>query len=324
VVRALVKPKGKSTRVVIAGDYPEPSLAGGEALVRVALAGICSTDLEIARGYMDFTGVLGHEFVGTVVSGDERLIGQRVVADINCSCHRCETCRRGHTHHCPRRTVLGIAGRDGAFAEYVSVPARNCHVVPADISDRQAVFVEPLAAAAHVLDVRLLDAEMRVAVLGAGRLGLLVAQVLALHACRLDVIGRNPTTLALCRRWGLSAIAPSALTVERTYDTVVDCTGTPGGFRLAMRICRPCGTIILKSTYADPEAINLAPLVIDEIRVVGSRCGNFPRALSLLEQQQVNVDDLISQTYALKEGLAALDAATHPQNIKVLIRPEHG
>lgn len=302
-------------------DYADPQPAADEVLIRVDLAGICATDLEIARGYMQFRGVLGHEFVGTVVAGSAQLAGRRVVAEINCVCGRCDLCRGGLSKHCPNRTVVGIAGRDGAFARYLTVPQRNCHVVPAAISDQQAVFVEPLAAAAHVLDARPVDRDTRVTVLGAGRLGLLVAQVLALKQCDLQVVDRNRRSLSLCEQWGLRTTPVDDLAPSADQDVVVDCTGSPEGLRLAVALCRPCGTIILKSTYADPAALDLAPAVVNELSIIGSRCGPFPAALQLLEQRRVDVDSLVSAVYPLERGVEALAAASRPENVKILLRP---
>lgn len=320
-MQALVIPADQPRRIAFVPEYADPSAAADEVLVRVHLAGICATDLEIMRGYMQFAGVPGHEFVGTVMAGVADLVGRRVVAEINCGCGQCALCRRGLGNHCRKRTVLGIAGRDGAFAEYLTIPARNCHVVPDNVTDEQAVFVEPLAAAAHVLDAERIEAGRRAAVLGSGRLGLLVAQVLAGTGCSLDVIGRNPRTLALGEKLGLRMTTVEQTRPAGQYDCVVECTGAPAGLELALGLCRPCGTIVLKSTYAEPCAVDLAPIVINEIRVVGSRCGAFEPALRLLAEGKVNVDVLISGVYPLAEGVAALAAAERPENIKVLLRP---
>ncbi len=327
-MRALVVPVGNPRAVAVREDYPTPQPGPDEVLIRVLLAGVCATDLEIVRGYLRFAGVPGHEFVGVVLDGPPALHGRRVVADINCPCGACDACRAGQGRHCPHRTVLGIAGRDGAFAELLTVPAANCHVVPEEVSDDAAVFAEPLAAAAHVLDAVTLTPQTRVAVLGTGRLGLLVAQVLR-AACQaappgpgaVHVIGRNPRTLALCRTWGLEAVALRDLPPQAAYDVVVECTGAPGGLRLALRLTRPQGTIVLKSTYAEPEPVDLAPLVIHEQRLVGSRCGTLPQALDLLRHRAVDVASLVTATYALREGAAALAAAADPAHVKVLIRP---
>lgn len=320
-MQALIVPPQEPHNVQFVRDHPEPQPAHGEVLIRVRLAGICSTDIEITRGYMQFTGILGHEFVGTVERGPDDLIGQRVVADINCPCGQCDLCGRGLGNHCPNRTVLGIADRNGAFADLLTIPVANCHIVPDTISDQQAVFVEPLAAAAHILDAHPIDRDTRVAVLGTGRLGLLVTQVLALEAGRLTVIGRNPRTLALCRRRGLETVSIDQLTPSPDYDVVVECTGSPGGLQLAMRLCRPCGTIVLKSTYAGSAGVNVSPITVDELHVVGNRCGNFPRALELLEKNRVDVDELASEIYPLEQGGAAIKAAARPESIKVLLEP---
>ncbi len=332
---ALVLTNDSAQRVRLPTDYPIPSPPPGEVLIRVNLAGICATDLELTRGYMAFTGVLGHEFVGIVTAGPPELAGRRVVGDINCPCGTCAMCRRGLALHCPNRTVLGIAGRDGAFAEFLALPATNCHVVPDAVPDEAAVFVEPLAAAARVLDALqeagLTDGDGRVrpdahiALIGTGRLGLLTAQVLATEPCRLDVIGRNPRTLALCRQWGLSTAALREIADDpqhvAAYDAVVECSGSPDGLQLALKLCRPCGLIVLKSTYAGAQPVDLAPAVVNEVRIIGSRCGDFDRALHLLERGQVQVAPLISQEYPLRDGVAALAAAAEPENIKVLLRP---
>jgi len=310
-LQTLVVTDKPSRAIRVEPSYPDPQPGAEEVKVRVHLAGICATDLEIARGYMQFAGVPGHEFVGTVVVGDAAWVGRRVVAEINCVCL---------TNHCRRRTVLGIAGRDGAFAEYLVVPARNCHEVPDGVTDQQAVFVEPLAAAVHVLDA-LPPQRARVAVLGSGRLGLLVAQVLARQDGRLEVIGRNPRTLAVCSRHAIEARHVDDIVPAGEHDCVVDCTGAPEGLALAMKLCRPCGMIVLKSTCAEPAAIDLAPAVVNELHIVGNRCGSFPPALQLLAEHRIEVDGLVSAVYPLEQGAAALEAAARPDHIKVLLRP---
>lgn len=321
---ALVATGDATQPVRLERDLPVPEPRYGELIVQVNLAGVCATDLEILRGYMHFSGVLGHEFVGTVVAGPPAWYGKRVVGEINCPCGDCEACQRGLGNHCPHRTVLGIAGRDGVFAEFAQLPVANCHAVPDDMPDDVAVFVEPVAAAAHVLDELPADAratELRAAVLGTGRLGLLTAQVLRRAVAELDVIGRNPRTLELARAFGLCALPTAEVPRGPQYDFVVDCTGTPEGLRLALELCRPRGTLVLKSTYAGAAAVNLAPVVVNEIRVLGSRCGEFPRALELLRSGRVRVTELISGVFALADGLAALKAARKPGNVKILLRP---
>ncbi len=301
-------------------DYPDPSPAPDECLVQVHLAGICSTDLEIARGYMRFTGVLGHEMVGTVVAGPAPWIGQRVVSEINCVCGKCDMCRSGLTTHCRSRTVMGISGRDGCFADLVALPVRNLHAVPDTISDEAAVFVEPLAAAYQVVKQCPIDARMHVAVVGSGRLGLLVAQVLATMGCTLTVVGRNPRTLEFCEKRQIRSISVAELVPRNDQDVVVECSGAPDGMRIALGLVRPRGTIVLKSTYADTGSLNLAPVVIDEVKVMGSRCGPFPDAIDALARNQIDVSLMIARTYKFERGLDALDAAGAPTNIKVLMR----
>ncbi len=320
-MRAVVVDRSRPGGIRFAADRPAPRAAGGEALIRVDAAGICATDLEIAQGYMGFEGIPGHEFVGTVLAGPNALVGRRVVGEINCPCHACETCRSGLANHCPNRTVLGILGRDGAFAEQLTLPVANCHVVPEDLSDAAAVFVEPLAAAAHVLDEFEPAAATRVALLGPGRLGVLVARVLATTPCRLTVFGRDGLRLARLRREGFVCIDVAGLRPAAEYDVVVDCTGSPEGMRLGLSLCRPRGILVLKSTYARPEAIDLAPLVINEIRLVGSRCGAFPRAIELLVSGAVRVSDLVTAEYGLEQAEDAFAAAACPAQLKVLLRP---
>lgn len=316
---ALIADPNAPLGVSLDPDRRPPAPAGGELLIRPRLAGICSTDLEIARGYMAFTGVLGHEFVGVVESGPDHLIGQRVVGEINCPCGDCDMCRRNLPTHCRHRTVLGIAGRDGAFAEYLTLPARNCHIVPETVSDRQAVFTEPLAAAVQVVRQCPIDHNMRVAVIGSGRLGVLIAQVLALQFCRPTVIGRNPASLALCKKLGLQTDRVSDVDPAGDHDVVVEATGSPDGLRLALDLLRPRGTLVLKSTYAEPAPINLAPVVIHELRIIGNRCGPFPDALRLLEHGKIETEPLISLTLPLSDAEEAFAAAARPDNMKVLL-----
>ncbi|MGQ9466732.1 MAG: MDR/zinc-dependent alcohol dehydrogenase-like family protein [Anaerolineae bacterium] len=301
-------------------DYPRPVPPPGEALVRVRLAGICNTDLEIVRGYMGFRGVLGHEFVGVVeeCAGPD-LVGRRVVGEINASCGDCPFCRAGMPTHCPHRTTLGIMGRDGAFAEYLTLPVRNLHAVPDTIADEEAVFTEPLAAALEIMEQVHLRPTDRVVVLGDGKLGLLVAQALALTGCDLLTVGRHREKLAVLARRGI----PTALESEvegLTADVVVECTGKPEGFAAARRILRPRGTLVLKSTYHGRVEADLTGLVVDEITLVGSRCGPFPPALRLLQYGWVDVRALVSATYPLAQGVEAFARAAEPGVLKVLLR----
>jgi len=303
-------------------NYPDPEPARGEALIRVTLAGICSTDLEIARGYMGFAGVPGHEFTGTVISGPRGWQGKRVVAEINCVCGKCDLCQHGLSNHCRNRTVIGIEGHDGCFADYVTVPVRNLHELPDAVTEEQAVFVEPLAAAYQVVKQCKIEERMRVAVLGSGRLGLLVAQVLATTGCQLEVVGRNPHTLSFCEKKGIQSRSVSDLVPRADCDVVVECTGSPAGLDLACRLVRPRGIIVMKSTYAADARLNLAPIVINEVTLLGSRCGPFAEAIRALARRQIDVLSMITKQYPLSRGLEAFAAAADPGQIKVLIRPE--
>lgn len=299
-------------------DYPEPTLVPGEALIRPHLAGICNTDLEITRGYMGFHGVLGHEFVGTVVACEEQTwVGRRVVGEINAACLRCDTCRRGDYPHCPHRTTLGIDRRDGAMAELLSLPIHCLHAVPESISDEAAVFVEPLAAALEILEQCHVRPTDRVAVVGDGKLGAMIVQVLRLPGCAVTLVGRHPERWALYRRQGVRCVRAEDLAGEQ-FDVVVDCTGQPAGLATARALVRPRGRLVLKSTFHAPSELNLTMLVVDEVTLVGSRCGPFAPALRLLERGLIETEPLISARYDLRDGVAAFEAARG--RMKVLLR----
>jgi threonine dehydrogenase-like Zn-dependent dehydrogenase len=290
------------------------------------LGGICNTDLEVIGGYAGFQGVLGHEFVGIVDQApDPELVGKRVVGEINAACGECDTCRAGRPTHCPQRTALGIRGRDGVLAEYFCLPAGNLHLVPDEIPDQVAVFTEPLAAACQILEQVHIRPSDRVVVLGDGKLGLLVAQVLALTGCDLIIVGRHPEKLAiLSNALGGKAGIATQLGEEiqpACSDLVVECTGRPEGFRAARRLLRPRGTLVLKSTYHGLVPTDLSSLVVDEIQVVGSRCGPFPAALRLLARELVDVASLIAAEYPLDQALAAFEHAARRGTLKVLVRP---
>lgn len=287
-----------------------------ESLVRVVRAGICNTDLEIVKGYMGFRGVLGHEFVGIVEEGEMR--GARVVGEINAYDGTCPTCLRGDVTHCPNRTTLGIVNRDGAFAEYLTLPARNLHRVPDSVSDAQAVFVEPLAAACEITDRIHIRPTDRVCVIGDGKLGLLCAQVLHLTGCDLLTIGRHANKLEILRRRGI-ATTTDPDSIRGRFDVVVDCTGHASGFDLARKLTRPRGTLVLKSTFHGGQDTTFAPIVIDEISIIGSRCGPFAPALRLLEKKLVDVDTMISAEYPLTRGIEAFERAVAPGVLKVQI-----
>lgn len=302
-------------------DYPLPSPAPGEVRLRTLLAGICNTDLEVIRGYASFRGVLGHEFVAVVEEAeDPSWMGQRVVGEINASCGVCDTCRAGRRTHCPYRTALGIRGRDGTLAEHFCLPVENLHRVPGTMPDQVAVFVEPLAAACRITDQVHVRPTDRVVVLGDGKLGLLVAQVLALTACDLLVIGRHPAKLQVLAARGIpTLVAEGDLGAEG--DLVVECTGNAEGFQAARQLLRPGGTLVLKSTYHGLVSTDLSSIVVDEIGIIGSRCGPFPAALRLLGQGLVDVEPLIEAIYPLDEALAAFEHAAQRGALRVLVRP---
>jgi len=302
----------------LAHDYPAPALAPGEALIRPHLAGICNTDLEITRGYMGFRGVLGHEFVGTVVACDDAAwLGRRVVGEINAACLRCPTCLRGDQPHCPERTTLGIDRRDGAMAELVSLPISCLHEVPPGVPDEAAVFVEPLAAALEILEQSHLRPSERVAVVGDGKLGAMIVQVLRLTGCDVTLVGRHPERWALFRAQAIRCARPDE--VVGRFDLVVDCTGQPAGLATARRLLRPRGRLVLKSTFNAPSELNLTMLVVDEITLVGSRCGPFAPALRLLERGLIATEPLISARYPLHDGLAAFAASVGQMKVLLMI-----
>lgn len=294
-------------------DLPVPHQAE-ETLVRVLLAGICNTDLELTRGYYPFTGIPGHEFVGEVD-------GQRVVGEINAVCGRCEACRGGRKTHCEKRTVLGIKDRNGAFSEYLALPSENLHQVPEEISTVEAVFVEPLAAALRIQQQARIAREDRVLVIGDGKLGQLVAQTLALSGCRLTVVGRHPNKLALLQSRGITTMLDSELEASPRFDLAVECTGSPSGFDLARSSLRPQGILIMKSTYAGELTLDPSSLVVDEITLIGSRCGPFDQALKLLRERAVEVRPLIEATYPLDQGPAAFEHASRRGALKILLKP---
>jgi threonine dehydrogenase-like Zn-dependent dehydrogenase len=292
-----------------------------EACIRLIKAGICNTDLEITRGYFGFKGVLGHEFVGVVEDAlDPALRGRRVVGEINAGCGRCEYCLRNLRRHCPHRSVLGILGRDGAFQEYFSLPVGNLHLVPDGLSDDQAVFVEPLAAACEILDQLQLQPHQQVAVLGDGKLGLLVAMVLSQIGCDLSLIGRHPAKMRLVEDYRVRTI-PSQETghLGRCFDVVVEATGSSDGWHQALSLLKPRGYLVLKSTYHGPFAFNPAPLVVDETTVIGSRCGRFEPALRLLQTKTIDPSRLIAYKLPLVQGVRAFELASQPGVLKVIL-----
>ena len=296
-----------------------PPASAERALVRVRLAGVCSTDLQLLKGYMDFRGVPGHEFVGEVHEGPAEWLGKRVVAEINFGCGRCEACGRGLQRHCPTRQVMGILDADGSFAEYLAVPLANLHAVPDAVSDEAAVFTEPLAAAFEILEQIPVKPGIQAVVLGDGKLGLLCAFVLHQAGAAVTVVGRHDSKLALARKAGMRAVNLSDWQPQ-AVDLVVEATGSPAGLQRAIAAVRPRGTLVLKSTLAEDHTLSLAPLVINEVTVVGSRCGPFPPALAALAHDRIPVSALIEAAYPLSAGLQALNHAGQRGARKVLLR----
>lgn len=301
-------------------DVPQPQKPN-EALVKIRKAGICSTDLELVRGYYPYTGILGHEFVGEVVKADDASwIGQRVVGEINAVCGECEQCLNGRPTHCENRTVLGIVNRDGIFAEYTSLPIANLHKVPASVPDEMAVFAEPLAAALEIQEQISIQPGDRVLLVGAGRLGQLIAQTLALTSCDLRVVARHPRQQDLLTARGIRLINEADVQKWR-WDVVVEATGAPSGFALARRAIRPRGMLVLKSTYKGEMSVDFSSIVVDEINIIGSRCGPFEPALRLMEERQVDPAVLIDAEYPLTEAVKAFERAAQPGALKVVVNP---
>ena len=306
--------------------FPDPNRPG-EALVRVVQAGICGTDLEILKGYAGFKGVLGHEFVGRVVNApDRRLIGHRVAGDINAGCGACELCATGDSRHCANRTVLGIKGRSGAFAEFLSLPVQNLLDVPDSLSDDDGVFIEPVAAACEILDQVDIGPGSRVAVIGDGKLAQLIVRVLATTGCSLTVIGKHEDKLGLAAGAGARTVriepgaGASSLGGLGPFDFVVEASGSASGVELALALVRPRGTIVLKSTHHDRTLLDLSQVVVNEVTLVGSRCGRFDRAIQLMAARKVRVDDLISGRFPLAQWEQAFKKAAQPSSLKVIIR----
>jgi len=303
-------------------DVPPPEPPPGEALVRVRLAGICNTDLELVKGYYPFTGVPGHEFVGVVESapGAPEWIGRRVVGEINAACGACAQCRAARPTHCDNRTVLGIVNRNGAHAEHLTLPIANLHEVPADLPDEIAVFTEPVAAAMEIHEQVTIRAGDRVVVVGDGKLGQLIAQTLSATGCRLLVVGRHAGKLEPLAAMGIATGDESAVEARRA-DVVVECTGNPDGLALARKAIRPRGTVVLKSTYHGRTSFDFSSLVVDELTLVGSRCGPFAPALRALGEGTIRVTHLAHARYPLSAALQAFEHAARPGVLKVLIEP---
>lgn len=311
-----------SEKTVALADLPLPA-AAGEALVRVVKSGICNTDLEITRGYAEFSGTIGHEFVGVVEECVEApgLVGKRVVGEINVGCGVCPLCLAGDSRHCPYRTVLGIHGRDGAHAEFLTLPPRNLIEVPDNVADEAAVFAEPLAAAYGIGERVPISHDARIAVIGDGKLGLLCAMTLKLTADSVTLVGKHAEKLAIAEKRGIEGhLAGSSGSLKNSFDVVVEASGSESGFASALDLVRPRGIIILKSTFHGDPRWDAARVVVDEVSVVGSRCGRLAPAIELLASNRVQVDDLISEEFPLKDGVSALRAAEAKGVLKVLLR----
>ncbi len=309
-------------------NYPKPEPKIGEALIKVSLAGICNTDYEITKGYMGYVGVLGHEFVGVVENvnsdkaEDRKWIGKRVVAEISYGCNdpECEWCAQKNYRHCPNRHTLGIWKKDGCFAEYMTMPVNVLFEVPENVPDEQAVFVEPLAAACEITEQLHIEPMKKIVVLGDGKLGLTTA--LTLNAQNLDVllVGKHQNKLDIAEAQGVKTKLLQDFKTEKIYDVVVEATGTAGGFETSMALTKPRGVLVLKSTVATGKELNLAPIVIDEITVLGSRCGQFPPALRLLKNNRIDFKPFISNIYNIDDALKAFEANKAKESLKILIK----
>ncbi len=304
-------------------NYAKPSPRKGEALIKVNTIGICNTDYEITKGYMGYKGVLGHEFTGVVEeinADDKSLLNKRVVGEINCGCGECEWCHQGLERHCPNRSTLGIWQREGCFAEYVCLPVKNLLEIPENVTDEEAVFTEPLAAALEILEQIHIPPYKKVAVLGDGKLGLMIA--LALNAAGLDLvlIGKHENKLEIAKNQGVKTKLLSDVEIKKEYDFVVEATGSISGFETSLALTKPRGTLILKSTIAASKEFNFAPVVVDEITIVGSRCGQFAPALRLLESGRIDVKPLISDVFELDEAIEAFERNKEKSSIKVIVK----
>jgi threonine dehydrogenase-like Zn-dependent dehydrogenase len=318
-----------SGRVEIRNE-PLPRIPRGFARIRLIAAGICSTDLELQRGYYGFSGTPGHEFVGEVVaiSADSgpncdasKWLGRRVVGEINLACGHCDWCKRGLGRHCPTRTVLGIVNHPGAFREYLTLPVHNLHAVPPSIPDEEAVFVEPVAAACEILDQVKIPKGDKVALLGDGKLGLLIAQVLQARDAQVHLFGRHKDKMRIVEKAGVTTQVVPRKLPAKAFRWVVDATGSHEGLRAAIHMCEPRGTVIMKSTVHGLVTIDTAPVIVDELNLLGSRCGRFEPALRLLQNHKVNVRSLISDEFPLKQAAKAFEAAAAKGALKVLLRP---
>ena len=304
-------------------DYNMPVPKSGEALIKVLMAGICNTDFEITKGYMGYNGILGHEFVGiveSVNSEDKTLVGKRVVGEINCGCGECEYCKTGLERHCFNRQTLGIWQKDGCMAEYVTMPIKNLLVVPENVTDEEAVMVEPLAAALEILEQLHIRPDANVLVLGDGKLGLTIALALSGAGLNVTQVGNHTNKLAITSQQGVKTVLLEDLQITKTWDVVVEATGSINGFETALALTKPRGILVLKSTVASGKEFNFAPIVVDEITILGSRCGQFEPALRLLEQKRINFKPLITDVYEIDNAIEAFEKNKAKDSIKVLIK----
>lgn len=308
------------SKLGLRNEYPDPKL--GEAIIKIKLAGICGTDLEIISGYTSFTGILGHEFVGTVQDAqNKQLVGKRVVGEINAGCQKCNMCKIGLERHCPNRTVLGIYKRDGAFAEFLSLPEKNLHVIPDSISDVQAVFVEPLAAAFEIQEQLNIKADSKIAILGDGRLAQLICRVLKTSNPDITCFGRHERKLKLLEKAGIKTRIQTTASNHSSFDVVIEATGSESGFVDSMKLVKPRGIIVLKSTIASKNKLDLTPAVVNEITFVGSRCGPFRPAIQALASGTITVDDLVDDIFPIEKFQEAFERSKNPDIFKVMLAP---
>ena len=301
-------------------DYPDPVPSKDEALIKITHAGICNTDLEITKGYMGFHGIPGHEFVGIVAKcGRKNLIGRRVVGEININCGRCSECLNHLGNHCHNRSVLGILNKDGVFAEYATLPVNNLHILPDEVSDKEAIFVEPLAAAIEILDQVRIIASHKVCVLGDGKMGILVAQVLATTGCDLLVSGHHREKLSILDELDIKTSCKEQLSSSH-FDIVVDCTGSRSGIERGINIVKPRGTVVIKTTVAKKGDVDLNKVVVNEITLIGSRCGPFPAAIKAINSGSVNLSPLIGKTFHIEDGVRAFQYALDKNSLKIIIK----
>jgi len=302
-------------------EIPDPVHSEEDALIKVIKAGICNTDIELVRGYMDFEGVPGHEFVGQVIQAKEReWVGKRVVGEINISCGECETCLQGNEKHCSSRTVLGISGKNGAFAELLTLPLKNLHLVPDSIPDSEAVFVEPLAAALQILEQVPIQERDTVLVLGDGKLGLLAAQAMRMETRNVSCWGKHDRKLAILRNKGILT-SLTAQKADRSFDVVIEATGNEKGVKEALRMVRPGGTVVLKSTFVGQPRLDISKIIVDEIHLIGSRCGPFKKAIDVLRRKAVVIEKMVDGDFPLEKAQKAFRLAQESEVMKILLTP---